>query len=114
MLGANVKLSVKYLGSTEDRNPIHAWEVREGFPKLVVLPDKNSRRCHPLNPFKQISQRRQDKSIVGRKGETGVLEGRGRKLFQEDKKAGVKTHRQEKAVSAVQRIVRSPKRPEHR
>lgn len=47
---------------------------------------------------------------MGKKGEIGVLEGKGRKLFQEDKKA----HRQEKAVSAVQRTARSPKRPERR
>lgn len=53
MLRAKVKTSVAYLGSREDGNLIHAWEVREGSPKMLL--EQNGERCHPLNPFKYIS-----------------------------------------------------------
>ena len=74
MLRANVDISVEYLGSTEDRNLTHAWENREEFPK--GLSDKNGKRCHPLNPFKQVSQIKKTEQVyLGEKGRGWYLRG---------------------------------------
>lgn len=76
--------------STENGNLIHAWEVREGLPK--VLPDKNGKRCHSFNPFKyviQIKKKKTQQVCLGEE-EAGISEGRGRKGFPKDKKSRCK------------------------